>query len=154
MPKLNPEQREIVRKFGHMLFNTGGNDVIELVEREGVNYFNNPLVAELQGSCYSQIQLLMKLRDEGLLSDTSAEPPPAQRPFITTATRHGLLKELQDISMMASTAMHQNIRDQRNILEVVAERLCGLHTLLATTQEQPAVDQREQVKACEHERLR
>jgi hypothetical protein len=154
MPTLNPEQRAIVKKFGHMIVSTGGNDVIELVEREGVNYFNNPLVAELQGSCYSQIQLLMKLQDAGLLSDTSAEPPPAQRPCVTTATRHGLLKELQSISMMASTAMHQDKRDQRNILEVVAERLCRLHTLLATTQEQPAENQREQVKASEHECLR
>ena len=67
MKKLTQEQRDIVTKYGYLFVNTGGNDIIELVERDGVNYFNNPVVAELQGSCYSQIQLLLKLRDAGLL---------------------------------------------------------------------------------------
>ena len=40
------------------------------MEREGVNYFNNPIVAELQGSCYSQTTLLLKLKKQGMLIET------------------------------------------------------------------------------------
>uniref|UniRef100_A0A6H1ZKB7 Uncharacterized protein n=2 Tax=viral metagenome TaxID=1070528 RepID=A0A6H1ZKB7_9ZZZZ len=64
---LSPEQREIALQYGHLFHNSGGNDPIELIEREGVNYFNNPLVAELQGSCWSQVVLLQKLKALGLL---------------------------------------------------------------------------------------
>ncbi len=64
---LTDEQREIVKKYGYLYDNTGGNDPIELMERDGVNYFNNPLVADMQGSCYSQTSLLLKLRDSGFL---------------------------------------------------------------------------------------
>lgn len=73
MAKLTAEQREIVKQYGHLFINTGGNDPVELMEREGINYFNNPLVAELQGSCYSQTVLLLKLRELGMLN----EPIPA-----------------------------------------------------------------------------
>ena len=65
--KLNDAEREVVEKYGHLFFSTGGNDPIELIEREGVNYFNNPVVAELQGCCYSQMRLLLLLRERGLL---------------------------------------------------------------------------------------
>lgn len=73
MTKLTPDQRKMAEQYGHLFTNTGGNDPIELMEREGVNYFNNPLVAELQGSCYSQTILLLKLKELGML----AEPVPA-----------------------------------------------------------------------------
>lgn len=63
----------MAEQYGHLFTNTGGNDPIELIEREGVNYFNNPLVAELQGSCYSQTILLLKLKELGML----VEPVPA-----------------------------------------------------------------------------
>lgn len=65
---LTEEQQELVREYGHLFASTGGNNIIELVEREGVNYFNNPVVAELQGSCYSQILLLQRLKEAGLLT--------------------------------------------------------------------------------------
>ncbi len=71
MAKLTREQREVAEKYGHLFTNTGGNDPIELMEREGINYFNNPLVAELQGSCYSQTVLLLKLRKQGLLVESA-----------------------------------------------------------------------------------
>lgn len=67
MAKLTDEERRMAQTYGHLFVNTGGNDPIELMEREGVNYFNNPLVAELQGSCYSQTTLLLKLKRQGLL---------------------------------------------------------------------------------------
>lgn len=70
--KLTDEEREIALKYGHFFSNTGGNDPIELMEREGVNYFNNPLVAELQGSCYSQTVLLIRLKKQGLLAEPVA----------------------------------------------------------------------------------
>lgn len=69
MAKLTQEQRDVAEKYGHLFTNTGGNNPIELMEREGVNYFNNPLVAELQGSCYSQTVLLLKLKELGMLAE-------------------------------------------------------------------------------------
>ena len=83
MPKLSQEQREIIQEYGHLFVSTGGNDIIELIERVGVNYANSPVVAELQGSCYSQIQLLQKLRAGGLLVQKVAvehEKHPAEEP--------------------------------------------------------------------------
>lgn len=67
MQKLTTDERKIAKKFGHMFINTGGNDPIELMEREGVNYFNNPVIAMLQGSCYSQTVLMLKLQRESML---------------------------------------------------------------------------------------
>lgn len=75
MAKLTDEEREMAQKYGHLFGNTGGNDPIELMEHDGINYFNNPLVAELQGSCYSQTRLLLTLKAEGIL----AEPAKALR---------------------------------------------------------------------------
>jgi hypothetical protein len=69
--KLTTEERETTLKYGHLFVNTGGNDLIELMERPGVNYFNNPIVAELQGSCLSQLSLLMKLKQLGMLIRSS-----------------------------------------------------------------------------------
>lgn len=74
MAKLTEEQKQLVAQYGHMFHNTGGNDIVELMEREGVTYFANPVVAELQGSCWSQTQLLQRLRAQGLLTaDVSHE---------------------------------------------------------------------------------
>jgi len=47
--KLSEEQKVIVKKYGHLFCNTGGNEIVELIEREGVTHFNNAIVAELQG---------------------------------------------------------------------------------------------------------
>lgn len=69
MPKLTDEQKQLVAKYGHLFHNTGGNDIVELMEREGVTYFANPVVAELQGSCWSQMLLLQRLSDQGLLKE-------------------------------------------------------------------------------------
>lgn len=74
MAKLTAEQKELVDEFGHLFHNTGGNDIVELMEREGVTYFANPVVAELQGSCWSQTVLLQRLQELGLLAAKSAQP--------------------------------------------------------------------------------
>lgn len=71
MAKLTDEEREMAKKYGHLFCNTGGNDPIELMEREGVNYFNNLIVAELQVSCRSQATLLAKLREQGMLVEAA-----------------------------------------------------------------------------------
>jgi len=67
--KLSEEQKAIVAEYGHMFNNTGGNDIVELIERDDVNYFNNVIVAELQGCCYSQVLLLQALRKAGELGE-------------------------------------------------------------------------------------
>lgn len=72
MAKLTEEQKGLVVEFGHLFHNTGGNDIVELMEREGVTYFNNPVVAELQGACWSQTVLLQRLRAQGLLTAQAA----------------------------------------------------------------------------------
>lgn len=66
--KLSDEQKAILQKYGHLFCNTGGNEIAELIEREGVTYFNNAIVAELQGSCYSQMVLIQRLIANGFLS--------------------------------------------------------------------------------------
>jgi hypothetical protein len=68
-------QKQIIQQFGPYFYNTGGNDILELVQRTGVTYFNNPVVSELQGCCVSQIFLIQRLLHEGLLllSDTEDE---------------------------------------------------------------------------------
>jgi len=65
--KLSEKQKAIVKKYGHLFCNTGGNDIVELVEREGVTYFNNAIVAELQGCCYSQVLLIQALIAEKII---------------------------------------------------------------------------------------
>lgn len=67
MTKLTQEEKEIVKKYGEYFVNTGGNEIVEIIERNGVNYFNNPVAAELQGSCYSQLLLIKRLLKEKLL---------------------------------------------------------------------------------------
>ncbi len=65
--ELSDNQKAIITEYGSLFNNTGGNNIIELIERKGINYFNNCIVAELQGCCYSQTLLLERLRKEGFL---------------------------------------------------------------------------------------
>ena len=65
--KLTDEQKAIVAEYKHLFNNTGGNDIVELIERDDVNYFNNMVVAELQGCCLSQVCLIQRLKQEGLM---------------------------------------------------------------------------------------
>lgn len=65
--RLSDEQKSIVAEFGHLYESTGGNSIVELMEREGVNYFNNPVVAEMQGCCWAQTRLIERLRLDGLM---------------------------------------------------------------------------------------
>ena len=67
--KLTPKDKKVISKYGKYFHNTGGNEICELIERTGVNYFNNPIVCELQGSAVSQLILLNKLIHDGLLKE-------------------------------------------------------------------------------------
>ena len=75
--RITDEQKKIVKEYGHLFNNTGGNDPLELIEREGVTYFNNVVVAELQGCCYAQVLLIQRLMKEGLLPTDCSAPDPA-----------------------------------------------------------------------------
>ena len=72
MAKLSPEQLALVHEYGHLFHNTGGNEVVELMERQGVTYFSNPVVAELQGACWGQLIRLQRLQAAGVLSPLPA----------------------------------------------------------------------------------
>jgi len=50
----------------------------------------------------------------------------------------GWREEVQSLSAMASTAMHQDSRDQRNILEDIADRLCALSAATTPPQAEQA----------------
>lgn len=64
---LSDEQKALIVEFGAYFTNTGGNEIIELLERPGVNFYNNHVVAALQVSCYSQLLMLQGLRRAGKL---------------------------------------------------------------------------------------
>jgi hypothetical protein len=67
--KLSKEQKSLVKAYGHLFNNTGGNDVVELIERPGVTFANNMVAATLQVCCYAQVLLLQSLKKNGLLKD-------------------------------------------------------------------------------------
>lgn len=69
---LTPKQKVIAEKYGHLILETGGNDPIELAERDGVDFFSNSVVAAMQFAVRSQISLLNKLDREGLLNKPMA----------------------------------------------------------------------------------
>ena len=57
----------MLKKYGHLIGNTGGNDVQELLERQGVNIQNNAIVTLMKVSVEGQLAMLMCLDKEGLL---------------------------------------------------------------------------------------
>ena len=65
--KLTEREKEMAGEYGEYFNNTGGNDIVEFIERDGITLFNNGIAALLQASCYSQLILLMRLKSEGLL---------------------------------------------------------------------------------------
>jgi hypothetical protein len=75
--KLTDEQKAIVAEYGHLFNSTGGFvlnvDIIELLERRGVTYVNNPVLCETQGACMAQIWLIQHLKHEGLLHSDKRE---------------------------------------------------------------------------------
>lgn len=66
-PKLRAEELAIVKKYGHLFSNTGGNDLQELLERQDVNLMNNAVVTLMKVSCEGQLGMLLRLEKEGLL---------------------------------------------------------------------------------------
>ena len=65
--KLTENQKNVIKQYGHLFVNTGGNDIIELLDRQGVTYFNNLIAATLQSCCACQLALIEKLIAEGLI---------------------------------------------------------------------------------------
>lgn len=66
--KLTDTQKEFINRWKYLMVNTGGNDVIELAERAGVDIMTNAPVAVQQSCVRSQIILLLKLQNKGILS--------------------------------------------------------------------------------------
>jgi len=69
--KLSKAQKKIVADYGHLFNNTGGNDIVELIERDVVELHALEIAAELQGCCYSQVLLILQLQENGLLKEVS-----------------------------------------------------------------------------------
>jgi hypothetical protein len=65
--KCTKEQIGLINKYGHFFMSTGGNDLRELIERTGINTFNNAILALMQQSCQDQLLLLEQLKREGIL---------------------------------------------------------------------------------------
>ena len=65
--QLTDKQKEILAVYGHMFWNTGGNDLVNLLEREDLNMFSNAIGANIQSSCRAQLVLLEELDRLGLL---------------------------------------------------------------------------------------
>ena len=67
MSKLNAEHKRLIAKYGDMFSTTGGNDIQELIEREGVTIQTNAVVVTLMVACEAQLGLLVRLDRAGLL---------------------------------------------------------------------------------------
>lgn len=68
--KLSDKRKAIVIKYGHLFYNSGSinnQDIIKLIERTDIDYFNNYMLAEVQGCCASQMMLIEQLITIGLL---------------------------------------------------------------------------------------
>ena len=77
--ELTDEQKALAREFDAYFSCTGGNDPVELIERKGVTYHNNYIVAELQGATTAQLMMLSRLRQEGILGTPAHVPAPKRR---------------------------------------------------------------------------
>ena len=66
---LNNKEKQLIKKYGHLFGNTGGNDIQELLERQGVNIQNNAIVTLMKVSCEGQLAMLLRLENEGLIKD-------------------------------------------------------------------------------------
>lgn len=80
MYKLRFSDRYIIARYGSFFNNTGGNDIVELIERESVNYQNDGFVAQMQACCYAQLKLLGALNTAGLLILPGSPPGSAVDP--------------------------------------------------------------------------
>lgn len=65
--KLTENEKAALVEYGHLICNTGGNDVAELLQRTDISLFSNAIAALLQTSCQSQLNLLVKLKEANLL---------------------------------------------------------------------------------------
>ncbi len=64
--KISENEKRIINQYGKHFTNTGGNDIIELCERN-CSMQSNHIAALLQSCCISQIGLITNLEKEGIL---------------------------------------------------------------------------------------
>lgn len=65
--KLTAEEKRLIRKYGHLFENSGGNDVIQFMERMDINPFNNILAFTMQSCLFAQLTLIQRLINEDLI---------------------------------------------------------------------------------------
>ena len=65
--KLTDEQKRLITIYGHLIVNIGGNDIVELCEREDINLFSITPMALLQSCVQAQVLLLTALSNNGEL---------------------------------------------------------------------------------------
>lgn len=66
--KLTDSQKELIKKYGHLFVNTGGNELVEFLERTDISSYSNIVAFVMQVSCANQLQLL-----ENLIMDNRLE---------------------------------------------------------------------------------
>lgn len=66
--KLTEEEKNIIKKYGHLFRNTGGNDIAQFIEREDINPFSNIIAFVMQSDLICQMQLIQCLIKEGFLA--------------------------------------------------------------------------------------
>ena len=64
--KLTVADKALIKKYGELFNNTGGNDIVELLERTDANLQNNAVVVLLQVACSAQLALLHALKADGI----------------------------------------------------------------------------------------
>lgn len=67
MPEWLEEYRDLVES------GCGGNSAETLLNDKTANYFNNPLLCELIGICQGKVNLITKLKEDGLLLPRTME---------------------------------------------------------------------------------
>ena len=78
--KLTEEEKSLIEEYKNFFNNTGGNDIVDLIEHDDISVRCNPLVAILHCSVYAQLQMLQALKSATLLRPSNTEKvefPPA-----------------------------------------------------------------------------
>lgn len=70
---LNSKEKQLIKQYSHLFGNTGGHDIQELLERQGLNVQTNAIVTLMRVSVEGQLAMLMRLDAEGLLTQPKAK---------------------------------------------------------------------------------
>ena len=66
---LNKDEKRLINQYRHLFGNTGGNNIEELLSRNGINIQTNAVVTLMRVSIEGQLGMLMRLDKEGLLKE-------------------------------------------------------------------------------------